>query len=654
MIHSLDNPFTQYIEYSENHPDEFCEKMKQLFARQKKMLEIFDFLEEKGKKACDWIEKFCVLTEGEFAGKKVKLLLWQKWFIYSILCFYGNQYVETFDEDGNTIGVEEKYVRIVNDVLLVVASGNAKTSLLGFLNAYFLYSDEFNACKIYIGSNAYKQSRLCFDTTMNLISRNPNLRKNCNIRASYGEIEVKRRNSKLIAMSSDGANLEGIIPAVLIIDEIHEMKDSSYADNLRKSTKRDDFLIIETTTQGTVRGGYLDDRMEMAALTLKGEAAIENYRKLFVVFEQDDETEISVDNMIVCKKSNPSLGVAVSILQLKERIIDMVNDPKKRITTLTKNFNIPQNPISSYFTENECRAKEFDESIFYGAPVFLGLDMAYTRTPESDLACLEMLMVNPLTEEEYCKDFYFLPKYWDKETHSNGQVEIERLDMIKAKSHEDSNILYNERQKKYGYQLYADRGDVIIVNEELVEEFVSLFGENARMDCTGITEQFILYYLAYLEIKYQWQICKFGLDPNKASLIQATSDVSIPSIDGKLPTIKFRMEDKKNSNPIIESTKEKRSRGLVYNNNKLSELHFAAAQAKEDSYGNIIFTNSMRERKDGVIANLAARSAYNVFVNNKDTGANNKAQLERWWYERESQARLQNESVASSQASSNP
>ena len=128
--------------------------------------------------------------------------------------------------------------------------------------------------------------------------------------------------------------------------------------------------------------------------------------------------------------------------------------------------------------------------------------------------------------------------------------------MIKYKSKEDSNILYNERQKVYGYQLYADRGDVVIIDEELIETLVSEFGEQARCDCTGVTEQFILYYLAHLELKYQWIICKFGLDPNKASIIQSTSDKTIPSMDGKLPTIKFRMEDKKNSNPIIMSTKE--------------------------------------------------------------------------------------------------
>lgn len=656
-IHSS-SPFFKYLEYADTHPHEIDEPIRMQIARQRKMLEIYDFIEEKGKKACDWIEKFCILTEGENAGKRVKLLLWQKWWIYSILCFYGWQDVDVFDDDGNYIGKQNKYIRIVNDVLLVVATGNAKTTMLGFLNTYFLFSDEFRACKIYIGSNAYKQSRICFDTTMNIIRANSALRGNCNIRSSYGEIEVARRNAKLTAMSSDGANLEGIIPAVLIIDETHEMKDSTYATNLRKSTKRDDFLIIETTTQGTVRGGYLDERLEEAHSILSGEATIENYRKFYAIYQQDSEDEINIDDMTVCRKSNPSLGVAVSVLQLQQKIIDMINDPRKRVTTLTKNFNIPQNPITSYFTETECRAKPFDESIYYNAPVFLGLDMAYTRTPESDLCCLSAMLFNPITNEEYYKDFYFLPKYYDKETHLNGEVQQERLDMVKEKSHEDSNIHYNERQRIYGYQLYADRGDVVIIDEQLKEMLVAEFGEHVKsdIDLTGVTESFILLWLAHLETKYNWIVLKFGLDPNKASKIQAISDVSIYPQDGKPPTIKFRMEDKKNSNPIILSTKDTRARGLVYNNNKLTELHFAAAQAKEDMYGNIVFTNAQREKKDGVIAELCCRSACNVFLNNKDTGQRNRQLLEGWWYAREQSENtdLQNSEMETTEADNYP
>ena len=93
------------------------------------------------------------------------------------------------------------------------------------------------------------------------------------------------------------------------------------------------------------------------------------------------------------------------------------------------------------------------------------------------------------------------------------------------------------------------------------------------------------------------------------------------------------MESKAISNPIIQSTKDIRARGLVYNNNKLSELHFASAQAKEDGNGYITFTNSMYSRKDGVIANLSARSGYNVFTTNKFTGLQNLESLKAWWLE---------------------
>lgn len=621
------NPFIQYLDDVRANPRYYSKEIYAQCEIQREMLQIYDFIEEKGKKCVDWIERFCILTEGENAGQPVKLMLWHKWVIYSILCFYGNIEVEDFDENGKYIGKTTKYTRIVNDVMILVASGNAKTSLSSMLIAYFMYHDDLPSPKIYIGSNAYKQSRLCFDNTMKLIRRNPNLKNYANIRNSIGEIEVERTNAKLIAMSSDGTNFEGIIPALLIIDETHGFKTSKYADDLRKSVKRSDALTIETTTDGTVRGGYLDSRKELANALLFNNSEVKDYRKFFAIYKQDSYEEIveayEKGDISIYRKSNPGLAISVAVELLKGKVVDMLNDPSKKVSILTKNFNIPQNPISSYFTERECKTKSFDENLFYGAPVFLGLDMAYTRNPQNDLCCLEMLYYDPVTEEEYCKDFYFVPKYWEEETKVNGEIQVERKDMIIAKSKEDSNILYNAKKEQYGYELYAERGDVVIINEELIEMLVSEFGEQARCDCTGVTEDFIIFYIAHLELKYKWVICKVGLDPNKASKIEAFLNQNIPSLDGKPPVIKFRMEDKKNSNPIIVSTKEIRARGNVYNNNKLSELHFAAAQAREDSYGNITFTNSMRERKDGVIANLAARSAVNVFIHNKDTGEAN-------------------------------
>lgn len=629
------NDFFKFIEDVEKRPEEYSDKIVKQVALQRKMLKKYDFIEEKGKKCVDWIEKYCYLTEGEKAGSRVKLMLWQKWIIYSIFCFYGDIETEIFDENGEYLGIGKKYQRIVNDVLIVIGSGNSKTTFIAFVVAYVMYSNCLPSPKVYIGSNAYKQSKICFDVVKKVIERSPVLSQYAKIRQTIGEIEIPQTNAKVIAMSSQGDNYEGIIPALLIIDEIHAMPTNTYASNLRKSTKRSDKMIIELTTQGICRGGYLDERLELANSLLNEESPQSDDKKFFAIFEQKNEEEVfrayETNKIKILRKSNPSLGVAVSVEELKDKIKAMINDPKQKVTTLTKNFNIPQNPITSYFSEIECRTKPFNEDIFYGAPIFLGLDMAYTRNPSNDLTCLKMLMVNPFTGEEYSKDFYFLPRWYEEEIKNKDEIEIIKKDMLIEKSRVDTNILYNKRQKKYGYEMYAKRGDLVVLDEDLRQEMSKCFGQEVFFDMTGITEDFILLFITYLENKYKWILCKFGLDPNKASKISSVSERAIRSLDTKNPVIQFRMENKKISNPIIVATKDIRSQRKVYNNNRLTELHFANAQAKEDQFGSITFVNPKYARKDGVIAELSARSAYNVFTTNKDTGEANTEFLKNWW-----------------------
>lgn len=628
----MPNPFQEYHSLVDANPNRFCKEIKQMVAIQKDMLKQYDFLEGKGKSVVDWVERFCILPEGERAGEKVKLLLWQKWFIYSIFCFWGYFKENEFDEAGNVIGTKTKYLRVVNDTLLVIASGNTKTTTMGFLNTYLLYCKEHPAAKVYIGSNAQQQSLLCYKATYEIVRKNKALKKYARLVPSIHIIEIEKNNSLLMAMSSDGKNYEGIIPTNIMIDEIHEMKTSTYADNLRKSVKRDDSFVFETTTMGTVRGGYMDGRLEYSEKVLNREVI--NHRFFCCIYKQDSEDEIykalENDDMSILLKSNPSMGHAVSTTLLRNKIKEMVDDPQKKSVNLTKNFNIPQNPTTCYFGERECRTKEFVESAFNQAPVFLGLDMAYTRNPENDLACLTVMTKNTVTEEEFYKDFYFLPKYWERQNKENGMLVIEKLDMVKHKSKYDANIIYDEKAGKYGYQLYANRGDVIIVDENFVQMLVERYGDDAFCDCTGITQRFIIYFLAYLESLYGFTVCKFGLDPNKAGEIEAFVNANIQSVDGLPPAVKFQMEKSNMSNPVMEATKDIRARGLVYCNNKLTELHFANAQTKEKGSG-VVLVNPQRARKDGVIAHLAARSAYNVFVNNAKTGAQNQQILAQYW-----------------------
>ena len=634
-----DDALLKFHQAVKDNPTNYPQTIHAQVERQKQMMEKYDYDPTIPKKICDWIEKWCIVTEGENAGQPVKLLLVQKWFYYSIFAFYGYIDVPMFDDDGLPVGNEQKYVRIVNDVLLVIGSGNSKTTMLGWLNCYLLTHNVIPSCNIYVGSNSYKQSRLCFDTTYKCITANPKLKRCFHLQPSVGTITENTTNAKLQAMSSDGDNQEGINPALIEIDEIHAMTNSAYAENLRKSTKRSDMLVVEMTTQGTVRNGYLDNRVDYARKVLDGVTETDDFRFCPIIFEQDNEQEIfdvyhGVLPVAVLRKSNPCMGKAVSVELLLEKIRKMIDDPQTRSTTLTKNFNIPQNPSTSYYTESECRTKPFNEAIFENAPVFIGLDMAYTRHPADDLAAISIELYNPFTEESYVKDIAFLPKYWHRsEKDANGDIQNFDEDMVKFKSKLDSNIPYNDRARRYGYNDYAKHGDVVILNERLRDEMVAMYGDQAYFDLTGVTENFIIYYIAYLEDKYHWTICKFGLDPNKAGNIMAFAQQAIPSLDGRDPVVQFRIENRLHSERVITQSKERRNRGLVYDNSKLAELHFASVIAREGAQGGIVFENRQLSRKDIVISQLSAASARDVFLTNKFTGEDNTNALRIWWNE---------------------
>lgn len=631
----MNNALTQYHDFVEKYPNRTSEEIKKYVKIQKKMLKIFDFDEEKAAHAVNWIEKNCVLVQGENAGSNFKLDLYQKWILYSVYGFYGNFKEPIYDDEKNIIGEVDVYTRVVNDVLLLIATGNAKTSLLGFNNAYILYSNKFSIPNIYIGSNATKQSRLCYQTTCDIIKKNKQLAKHARIRDSFGDAIISRPNDEayILAMSSDGKNYEGIIPTIIIIDETHEMKTGAYATNLRKSVKRADSLIFEATTEGTVTGGYLDDRKEYSEKVLNEEVI--NYRFAPFIFKQDSIDEIleaykSGDTEIFMK-SNPGLGVAISYTKLMEKLKSMIDDPSQTTAVLTKNFNIPQNPETSFFSERECKAKPFDEAIFNNALVFLGGDMALTRTRDSDLTCLSFMVFDPFRNESYHKDIYLIPKYEVYEKNIGGQKVIEKLDMAKNKSKVDTMILYDEKNELYGYHEYAKRGEVVIIDEDLISEWTSKYGDWVRSEPTGITQEMVWCVICDFVNKHNCRIVKSSIDPKYASQLISKLNIEIASYDDMDVCMEFKMEYANHSQPAIAECKELRGRGAVYCNSKLTELHFANAIAKYDKNDKVSFINPKKSRKDGLISHLACYNARLAFLSNRKTGEENTVAYKEYW-----------------------
>ncbi len=572
---SIPNYLEQFHNEVQDNQRAFPQTIKQRVELEKKFKDKYIFDNVLVVTCVVWIHKNVKLVDGEHAGKPLKMTLTQKWAIANIVGWW------TQIENGD-------YERVVKEYLIMVASGFGKTTFLGALNTLFTNVKEiFGDTKIYIGANSQQQANLCFDITLKMIKKSQ-YKKAFALRPSANELEHKNTGALIRSMSSKGDNYEGIIPSVVIIDEIHAMATSKYVDNFRKNrTKRRDMLVFEITTQGDKRQGYLDNKLEYARKVLKGEVVDDE--KCFIIFENESIEEVleayKNNDYDIIKKSNPNIGTSQDPRTLMDLIKEMINDPSKRVVTLTKNFNIPQNPETSYYSNDECVSRAFDEEYMRGKAVFYGLDVAYTRRPKGDLTAITFVAINPNNNKMRHLDYFLLPKkYIDNEQNLHH-------DMVEQKTALDG----------VDYQYFIDRGDVVLI------------------DATEITQDHIIEFTISKIKELGLNVLKFGVDPNKADKIINTFNALVNDPKYCLP---YLSERKIWNTPIIEFSKEQRNKKNVFTNNQLTEIHFAKVRAKYDSNNYILLTNATNDRKDMVIAHMAAYSAYHVWSKQIDVKIN--------------------------------
>lgn len=593
------NWIKEYHSYIEKYPRRIPETIKQRVRIDNEMFELFNFEEELIDNILKYMETHCYLVDGEYT-EKIILSLPQKYWLSVILGFWGNIEEPDFDENGEIKGNATRYSRIVKDSTLVVASGFGKTTILSALGVFLMNSGMFTDPKIFIGSNSQTQSDLCFSTMMKMTKKSK-YKSNYTFRPSRHEMENTKNGGKVVSMSREGDNYEGIQPLMIILDEIHAMKTSKYADDLKKSTKRTDLINVSITTQGTERDGYLDKQLEVGRNLLSGNTV--DYTNQFFIYEQESIEEIieayENDDYEVLFKSNPNIGTSQKPSLVMNKIKELITDPTKKTSILTKNFNIPQNPETSLFTNDECITENFEEKdIIPHSFGFFGFDMALQMTADTDFAALTYLVYNPNTEDSYTKDIYFVPKWiYDQRTgiRKPHLPEKQKLDNV-------------------DYAYYLERGDIV------------------ELDCEYITEELIYDFIIDFTKTNNITPLKFGIDPAYCSKLITQLNANA---DDKTFCLPYNANQKQFNTPIIKNVKALRKKKKVYNNNKFTERQFATVQKKEDNNGNIVLTNRKRDRKDGVIAHMAAYSAYNVFISNKNTGVQNLENLKKVFQEQQ-------------------
>lgn len=138
----------------------------------------------------------------------------------------------------------------------------------------------------------------------------------------------------------------------------------------QSASKIDDWLIIATSSEGTVRNGSGDEiKMELTKI-LKGEYF--NPHVSIWWYKLDNINEVGDPEMWI--KANPNIGKTVSYETYQLDVERAEKAPAARNDILAKRFGLPMEGYTYFFTYEE--TKPHSKQCYYGMPCALGGDLS--------------------------------------------------------------------------------------------------------------------------------------------------------------------------------------------------------------------------------------------------------------------------------------
>ena len=217
--------------------------------------------------------------------------------------------------------------------------GNGKN---GFISPVAWYlTTHYHGIKGYnidIIANAEDQAKTSFDDVYGVLDRTWQKSKNFFYKTKQIIVNLKT-NSYIKYNTSNARTKDGKRSGCLIFDEIHEYESwdmiKVFISGFGKKKHSRTFYI---TTNGYVRGGVLDEMLDLAQRVLSGE--IKDIGLLPLIYKLDDKEEVHDPKNWV--KANPSLPYLPELQkELKKAYAKMKYQPQLAIDFMTKRMNLP-------------------------------------------------------------------------------------------------------------------------------------------------------------------------------------------------------------------------------------------------------------------------------------------------------------------------
>lgn len=337
-----------------------------------------------------WI-KYCenelTLTDGGDLNLLDSFKLWGEqvlgWY------YFVERSVPEPDENG-TIRYVNKWVkkRLINKQYLIVGRGAAKSLYDSCMQAYFVNIDTSTTHQI-TTAPTMKQADEVMSPIRTAITRARGPLFQFLTAGSLQNTTGSKMNRTMLASTKEGIKnfltesliqirpmsidkLQGLRCKVATVDEwlSGDIREDPIGAIEQGASKLDDYIIIATSSEGTVRNGSGDTiKMELMSI-LKGEYINKHVSIWWYKLDRIDE----VNHPETWLKANPNLGKTVTYETYQLDVERAEKAPAARNDILAKRFGIPMEGYTYFFTYEETLPHRKRD--FWRMPCALGADLS--------------------------------------------------------------------------------------------------------------------------------------------------------------------------------------------------------------------------------------------------------------------------------------
>lgn len=343
-------------------------------------------------KAMDGFVKFCetelTLTDGSDLHLLPAFKLWAE----QVFCWY--YFIERSVYEPNKNGKGGHYVRktikkrLTTKQYLIIPRGAAKSMYASCIQAFFLTVDASTTHQITVAPTM-RQAEEIMSSIRTAIARargplfefltEGSLQNTTGSKANRQKLAATKKGIEnfltgslleIRPMSMD--KLQGLRCKIATVDEwlSGDIREDVIGCIEQGASKMDDYLIIATSSEGTVRNGPGDTiKMELMSL-LKGEYI--NPHISIWYYRLDDVKEVNDPAMWV--KANPNIGKTVTYETYQQDVERAEKNPAVRNDILAKRFNIPMEGYTYFFTYEE--TIPHSKVDFWSLPCAMGADLS--------------------------------------------------------------------------------------------------------------------------------------------------------------------------------------------------------------------------------------------------------------------------------------